>query len=151
MQIRSQYLIQDNHDDYTSQSAFSRGTQERAHTRLVLLVSSFFLFLVSFSFARALILFHPLTVQRLVGNLEVARIALRRGLVAKMHRCLSYNMLAMHLERVRAPIPDCRQRTRRTFSKYPCRASTRRKISGSLKFPLRFYVKLWLVLTSMVC
>lgn len=27
------------------------------------------------------------------------RIAPRRGLVAKMHRCLSYNMLAMHLER----------------------------------------------------
>ena len=25
MQIRGQYLIQDNHDDYTSQSAFSRG------------------------------------------------------------------------------------------------------------------------------
>ena len=62
--------------------------------------------------ARSLILFHPLTIPA-SGNLEVAWIAPRRGLVAKMHRCLSYNMLAMHLERVRAPIPDCRQRTRR--------------------------------------
>lgn len=90
MQIRSQYLIQDNHDDYTSQSAFSRAgnvcTQNAPPFGSSF--SSFFPARLSFPPSHGVWL-----------ELASAPIAPRRGLVAKMHRCLSYNMLAMHLER----------------------------------------------------
>lgn len=48
-------------------------------------------------------------------ELASAWIAPRRGLVAKMHRCLSYNMLAMHLERGHRSQPSTYPASRKYF------------------------------------
>lgn len=99
MQIRGQYLIQDNHDDYTSQSAFSRGRGNvmcaHTYTHAHAIPSPHHDRSSSFFFSPPPCSFPP------SHGFEMPRIAPRRGLVAKMHRCLSYNMLAMHLERER--------------------------------------------------
>lgn len=144
MQIRGQYLIQDNHDDYTSQSAFSRGRGNvmcaHTYTHAHAIPSPHHDRSSSFFPPPLRVPFHPLTASKCLGS-PPGGVSWQKCIAAYHTICSRCNWKEKERERIYLPLPTRRlesislgrrKNKKRNLSPFPLLfLSSKRKIFGS--------------------